>query len=362
MKRLISLTLLMLLVILAYSQRKGAYMDFKELEHNFGKITQDKPATYSFEFINTGDKPIIIHDVKTSCGCTTPHWTKRPVPPGAKGKITVEYQTLNSPGKFQKSIYVYSNAKNSPVKLTIKGEVLEKKNPIEELYPFKFAFGLRLTNKFVNIGVLFKDQKRTKTIKIYNSSSANITLKVAKDRLPNYIVAEVEPYSIPPKGTANLKITFDASKCNEWDFVRNRILFVINGKLYLRNWIDVNAVIREKFTEKQKKNPPIITFDKTEYNFGTIKQGDIINYEFKFKNTGKSPLIIRKVTTSCGCTTTFYTREPIKPGETGVIKVKFNSSGRLGRQYKTITVITNSPDPSSNRVILRLVGEIKSKN
>ncbi len=358
MRRIIILLTTVFLVLSVYGQRRGAYMDFKELVHDFGKVTQDHPATYRFEFINTGNKPVVIHDVKSSCGCTTPSWTKRPVPPGARGYISVEYRTLNAPGKFHKTIYVYSNAKNSPVKLTIKGEVLEKKNPVEEIYPFKFGNGLRLSNRFVNFGVLFKDQKRTKTIKVYNSSSANLTVKVARDRLPAYISAEIDPQTIPPKGTANLKITFDATKCNDWDFVRGRVLFVINGNLYYRNWVDVNAVIRERFTEEQKKNPPIIKFEETEYNFGTIKQGDIITHEFKFTNTGKSPLIIRKVTTSCGCTTTFYTREPIKPGQSGVLRVKFNSAGKMGKQHKVITVVTNSPDPTSNRVILRMIGEV----
>ncbi len=358
MKRVLFLLATFLFAVSMYGQRKGAYMDFSELVHDFGKVSQEHPATYRFQFINTGNKPVVIHDVKSSCGCTTPTWTKRPVPPGAKGYISVEYRTLNAPGKFVKTIYVYSNAKNSPIKLTIKGEVLEKKSSVEEIYPFNFGDGLRMTDRFVNFGVLFKDQTRTKTIKIYNSSSANITIKVAQNRLPVYVTAQVNPQTIPPRGTATLRVTFDANKCNDWDFVRGRVLFVINGKLYYRNWLDASAVIRERFTEEQKKNPPIITFDEDHYDFGTIKQGDVITHEFKFKNTGKGPLLIRKVTTSCGCTTTFYTRDTIKPGQSGVLRVKFNSTGKMGKQQKIITVVTNSPDPASNRVFLRVTGNV----
>ncbi len=358
MKRIFSVFLATIVAFSVFGQRRGAYMDFKELVHDFGKVTQEHPATYRFEFVNTGNKPVVIHDVKSSCGCTTPSWSKQPVPPGGKGYISVEYETRNAPGRFHKSIYVYSNAKNSPVKLEIKGVVLEKSNPIEEIYPFDFGNGLRMTNRFMNFGVLFKDQKRTKTLKVYNTSSANVTLRVAQDKLPPYLSVEVKPQTIPPKGSAIVNITFDARKCNDWDFVRSRVLFIVNGKLYFRNWVDVNAVVRERFTEEQRKNPPLIQFEETEYNFGTIKQGDIIEHEFKFKNTGKRPLIIRKVTTSCGCTTPFYTRNPIKPGESGIIKVRFNSTGKMGMQHKTITVITNSPDPTSNRVILRLTGKV----
>lgn len=87
---------------------------------------------------------------------------------------------------------------------------------------------------------------------------------------------------------------------------------------------------------------PIMTFENKEHNFGTIDQGDKVNYTFRFKNTGKTDLLITNATSSCGCTIPEYPKEPIKPGKSSKIKVSFNSAGKKGLQMKTITLTTNT--------------------
>lgn len=100
-------------------------MIFNETDHNFGTLKYQGDGSFEFVFKNTGKSPIIIQNVQTSCGCTTPEWTKEPVAPKAKGKIIVRYDTERT-GSFIKSIKVFSNAKNSPVELIIRGEVKPK--------------------------------------------------------------------------------------------------------------------------------------------------------------------------------------------------------------------------------------------
>ncbi len=346
-----------LFVSLSFSQQKGPYMNFKTKQHDFGTIYQEKgPVRYVFEFVNTGSRPVIIKDVKSSCGCTTPSWTKKPIPPGAKGQITVEYDPRNRPGAFLKTVTVYSNAKNSPVVLQIKGFVQEKQNPVEEQYPYDLGNGLRVSKRFVNFGPIYNDQVRTKQIKIYNYSSADINVKPAVRRLPTYLKVDITPATIKPKSTATMHITFDARKAHNWDYTRARIFLIINDNLNLNKWIDASAIIKERFSEQIKKNPPIIKFDTNAYDFGTIEQGQVVDHEFKFKNVGTGPLLIRKVKTSCGCTTTYYTRDTIPPGGEGTLKVRFNSAHKMGKQVKVITVITNSPE--TTKVILRLTGNV----
>jgi hypothetical protein len=96
-------------------------------------------------------------------------------------------------------------------------------------------------------------------------------------------------------------------------------------------------------------------FENESHDFGKITQGDVVHYDFKFTNTGKSPLIITNATATCGCTTPEYPRDPIKPGSTGVIKVTFNSAGKKGLQDKQITVTANT-NPADNMV--HLIGEV----
>ncbi len=83
-------------------------------------------------------------------------------------------------------------------------------------------------------------------------------------------------------------------------------------------------------------------FADTLHDFGRMKEGEVAEYDFTFKNNGKQPLLISKASGSCGCTVPDYPREPIVPGGTGVVKVKFNSAGKYGFQDKSVTLLTNS--------------------
>lgn len=86
---------------------------------------------------------------------------------------------------------------------------------------------------------------------------------------------------------------------------------------------------------------PELTFDETEHDFGTIDQGTNVEHEFTFTNTGDAPLVITNATSSCGCTVPTWTKEPIAPGETGEMLVKFNGSGQ-NQVTKTVTVTANT--------------------
>ncbi|SEO02374.1 Protein of unknown function [Mucilaginibacter gossypiicola] len=105
-------------------------------------------------------------------------------------------------------------------------------------------------------------------------------------------------------------------------------------------------------------NAPVAKFEKESHDFGKIKEGDKVSYDFKFTNTGKSPLIITNARATCGCTTPTWPKAPVKPGESGVISVTFNSAGKSGLQDKQITVTANT-QPAETMV--HLIGEVLKK-
>jgi len=98
---------------------------FDKLEYDYGTMEYGGDGNTEFTFTNKGKAPVVLSNVRASCGCTTPEWTKTPVAPGEKGTIKVKYNT-NLPGTFNKSITVSSNAANSNVMLRIKGNVKPK--------------------------------------------------------------------------------------------------------------------------------------------------------------------------------------------------------------------------------------------
>lgn len=105
---------------------------------------------------------------------------------------------------------------------------------------------------------------------------------------------------------------------------------------------------------------PTIKFDKTNHDFGEIRDGDVVETVFTFTNSGDSDLKILNASGSCGCTVPEYPRDtPIRPGESSVIKVKFDSSNKPGMQRKTVTLVTNT---SKGKEMLNIKAFVLPKN
>ena len=103
-----------------------------------------------------------------------------------------------------------------------------------------------------------------------------------------------------------------------------------------------NPVSADATRNKEIENLPIITFEKNVHDFGKVVQGERLSYTFKFTNTGKRNLIIESTTASCGCTTTIPPKAPIRPGETGEIRVAFDSKGKEGKLTNVVAVMANT--------------------
>jgi len=105
---------------------KNTILTFENEIYNFKEIPSKNEVTTIFQFTNTGDEPLLIKDVKTTCGCTVPEWTKDKIKPNEKGGIKVIYDA-KYPGRFNKTITVFYNGIDSPKKLMIKGQVMYPK-------------------------------------------------------------------------------------------------------------------------------------------------------------------------------------------------------------------------------------------
>ena len=100
-------------------------------------------------------------------------------------------------------------------------------------------------------------------------------------------------------------------------------------------------------------------FEQEEYDFGTVKEGAVVEHTFKFKNVGDAPLVIQNASATCGCTVPSYSKEPIPVGGTGEIQVKFDSSNKSGAQNKVVTITANTKNPTTT---VRIKGNIEGKS
>ncbi len=110
-------------------------------------------------------------------------------------------------------------------------------------------------------------------------------------------------------------------------------------------------------TDKLPGGKPKLVFEKEMYNFGDIKEGDVIGKYIHFRNDGNSPLVLNKVIASCGCIGVKYPEKPVRPGETGKLEVIFDTNGFHGRQVKFLKIFSN--DSSSTEKELMIYATVK---
>lgn len=139
-KVLLSLFIISFAVVFAQTQENkpnpnAPMFKFEEEIFDFGDIPEGPQVTHEFKFKNIGKEPLVLSNVKASCGCTTPNWPKEPVLPGKEAAITATYNTQGRVGPFTKAITITSNASEPNKVLTIKGTVLsaeqEKSIPVK---------------------------------------------------------------------------------------------------------------------------------------------------------------------------------------------------------------------------------------
>ncbi|MDK2979285.1 MAG: hypothetical protein PWP52_1999 [Bacteroidales bacterium] len=344
-----------LITVFAFAQQRGAKISFEKDIHDFGKIKEDEGmVAYEFIFTNTGNEPLVITNVRATCGCTTPTWTQKPVMPGEKGFVKAAFDPRNRPGNFNKSIIITTNTINkSQVILRIMGEVLPREKTIEDYYP-KTIGALRLQSNHLPFTRVYNNQVKIDTLKIYNASDQ--ILKLSFQNVPEYLKLKVSPDELRPKEKGFIIGEYDGRKVNDWGFIVDRVSMLINGENISGNSITISAKVEEDFshlTVKEKENAPKIEFEEKNFNFGKVpfsqKQ---VEKEFVFKNTGKRDLIIRKIRTTCGCTTTNLEKKVLKPGESSSFNAVFKFGSRKGMQRKTIYVISNDPSNPEERLTI----------
>ncbi len=356
MKKLFFLLSLTCLGIIANGQ---PVMKISASEHDFGKF-KEEAGRQKFDFVvmNTGNQPLVIQNIVASCGCTTPEWTKSPIPPKGSGAITAIYDPANRPGQFNKTLSVYTNAKPEVVVLSIKGDVIPREKTMEELFTFPVG-AVRFESNHLAFTNVYKTEKKIKVMQIINPSSAPV--KVEFEGSPAWLTLKANPETLKPGAKGIIEGTYDATKNQGWGNVSDMIKVKLNGEVQQNVYYYVSANLVEDFSKLSKdelENAPVFKVEQTTVDLGKIAGSTANEVEFKFTNTGKRDLILRNIRSSCGCTAVQQgvQGQGIKPGESSSIKATFNSGSYKGKVTKAIYVYTN--DPKNSEVVLMLTADV----
>ncbi len=331
-------------------------LTFEKKTHDFGEVSESGGLiNYSFTFRNNGDQPVKIVQVKASCGCTTPDWTKDLVMPGDSGFIKAQYNPRNRPGQFKKSLQVSSNAKNGYETLFIEGFVKPAPRAVTEELPLKMG-GMRVKYKSLNLGRITTEKPIVKSFDIYNDGDEPIAIQPQRGMVPGYINLSLNPESLGAGQSGELVITYDPKEKASLGFFSDNVRFFTSEAPGEMKELFIVATIEEYFpplTEEEKSIAPKLVIDRTNHDFGRINEGNSVETTFQITNSGKKMLNIRDTRGNCGCTVSSLAKKDIGPGESASMTVKFNSSGRRGRQYKTVTIFSNDPLSPTQMISIR---------
>lgn len=361
MKKMILLAA-MLISMTAMAQEP--VMTFNKTTHDFGKINEaDGRVTTVFEFKNEGMAPLVLTNVRASCGCTTPKWTREPVEPGATGQITVTYNPNGRPGRFQKTITITSNATEATLRLYIKGEVIPKPVKPTEQYPVTMG-SLRLKKKSLNFGAVPKKEGG----RMLEIEYANLTDSVVKvDLLFNaeehsYIKPLATLKELQKDETGKFQFSLQAIECPTWGPLEVKMYVMINGKRKITDdyAITLKMDIKEDFSQmtvEDQQQAPILDI-QNQVNLGSVKAGKKLVARLALGNVGVNPLWIRRVISNDKIVSVVAPKTAIKSGKKGEIKVEINTAGlAVGNYSRQITVINNDPKKSVSKVTLNWVVE-----
>ena len=362
MKRILSIAALMIISFGLVAQVAVTTMKLSENQHDFGVFKEEAgPQKYDFTLTNTGKQPLMIQNVVASCGCTTPEWTRQPIPSGGTGKVTAIYDPRDRPGQFNKTLSVYTNTQPEVTVIVIKGEVTPREKTVEDLFTFPVG-GVRFESQQLAFTNVKKTEKKIRVMPVLNTSE--VPVKIEFDQLPAHLTIKATPETLKPGQKGLVEGTYDATKNGGWGNVSDIVKVKLNGVAQENVYYYISANLVEDFSKMTKEdmlNAPVFKLETSAVELGKIKGSTQNDVEFKFTNSGKNDLFIRHVRATCGCTA-IQQGNPgmaIKPGQSSSIKATFNSGGYSGKVTKSIFVYTN--DPKNSEVVLMLNADVEQQ-
>lgn len=345
---------LLLLTGTVFAQDEPKMRLLKEI-HDFGEIKEtDGPVSHTFKFMNVGSGALAIMDVKATCGCTLPDWSKKVILPGDTGFVTVEYNPYNRPGIFRKSLTINTNAAEPTSFVYIKGAVKPRPETIIDNLPTEMG-ALRIRYKSFNLGRMTNEKVFSKAFDVYNQGEEPFTF-LPEYEAPGNLQVTFEPSTIAPGELGTMTLDYDPTNPELLGFNSHKLIIKTDEQEGEQKSFNVLATIEEYFPKLSKEEAmkvPILTLSSDEYAFGTVDQGEIVTGLFTITNNGVKPLEIRTTRSNCDCTKAQVERSTIPSGETTDLRVMFDTAGRKGNQMKMVTIFSNDPNNPTQTVMLK---------
>lgn len=317
-----------------------------------GGVRFNQPVTVNFELKNRGQQ-LQISDVRPDCGCTTVNFPRQPIGDGESFVISATYDARQM-GHFNKQLAVYSNASSKPYYLTMKGVVAAGDVSFSGGYPVSLG-DVKADANHVEFDDVNRGEMPLKRIHLMNNSHQAVSPVVM--HLPDYLMANVSPTTIPAGKQGVLELTLNSSKVHDYGLTQTNVYLGMKpgDKVSADKEIEVSVVLLPAFnelTEDELRNAPRLSIDNTVLDLGKIgkkKKTGTINLE----NVGKSELDISSLQMFTAGLSVQLSKSKLRPGEKATLKITADSKAMKNiRTEPRVLMITN--DPKSPKVIINV--------
>ncbi len=347
--RIILLILLTLCGIGGSAQEK---LVFDPATWDFGTIREvDGRVSHTFTGENRGDRPLVILDVVTSCGCTVPRFSRRPILPGEKTEITVTFDPTNRPGIFDKDLTVYSSDRRKIATLTVHGEVTPRPKSLEELYPVDAGGGLRLTTTLNAFAYLRTGQRVQGTFGYVNTSGHTIRLTLRPLHTSGLLRLDA-PSQIAPGERGSINVAYlNPTDHPRYGTIRDALELSVdgrsNGTTLVTHGIGIDAA-----PSPDEKRAPKGEYSENILKFGSVKRTEPLQrLSLTLSNSGTADLIIRAVEGTDHVATTLSPGQRIAAGGRLQVEVMLDPRTQdYGVMSDHLIVVTNDPVRPMRRI------------
>ena len=351
MKRMNILMLSALLALPASAQKITTQHEVVDC----GQVKFRHPVTAEFVMKNEGNKPLVIHNMLKSCGCTEVEYPKKSIAAGESFVVKAVYDAKQM-GTFNKQVCLYTNAADEPFILSMRGRVVS--NVVDFAGPYNEMLGeIKSDVQEVEFDDVNRGDRPVQRIHIFNPTDQMMEPVVML--LPNYLQAQVSPSKVAPRHSAVVTLVLDSKKLRDLGLKQTSIYLGERpgDKIAPEKEIVVSSVLLPAFdnmTAAKKALAPKAELSTTNLDLGSFGNRKKLKGEVLITNKGKSKLEIRSMQMFTMGLQVQLKKSKIEPGETVKMKVTVVKPDLKKSRAKNPRILMITNDPDNAKVVVKI--------
>ncbi len=321
-----------------------------------GEVEFQVPRTFKLGFTNKGDKPLLIEDVKASCGCLDVSFPKTPIAAGSGGEITLTFDAKLL-GTFYKEVEVQTNASDAPTYIAIQGTVVAEVHDYSDEFPIDLG-NVRLMTNTVEFEDVSRGDKPTAELRLLNTDRTAFRPELM--HLPPFLSAKCEPEDIPAGKVGTIRLTLDSEKLSQFGLNQTSIYLsrYLGDKIGETNEILVSAILLPSFanmSEEALATAPELAVSESSVSMEAKSGKKAVSHNIILTNTGKRDLHIQQVQVFNKALSVKIADSTIRPGKSTKLKISVTarylnkSKGRM-----RVMLITDAPKQAKQYINIEL--------